>query len=340
MKKRLVYAIPVIALILFVGLQMESVFAGVCGQEEQVRLGPVPVDSSAEGVRFNYVNTSQKMANVTAMFYANNNDLLSTQTDTIEPGKGLSFSIDELNGSTSIFVIANVGFEDPIVAFEDPIVAFEVPVFLKGFEVPVFLTSIETFDDSGRTGIWGTDGTSIWGSNGTSIVTSGKPGAGKSAEMMNRTAIVFPPITVAPGENVQLAVTNASQNSDGNVYLQFVDIESGETVGDDENTFCTFEIIPGTKEFEWVCGPKAVPTGETLEIRFYNPEEALEPMTVLPIVKDFEVPVFSESFEVPVFLKGFEVPVFMPTMTLRSSDTEQVKIFSGAAGLLTPSSCK
>lgn len=250
--------------------------------------------------------------------------MLYTQTDTIEPGYGLSFSINELNGSTSVFVIADVGFENPIIGFE-------VPVFLKGFEVPVFLTSIETFDDSGRTGIWGTDGTSIWGTNGTSIVTSGKPVAGKSAEMKSRTAIVFPPVSVAPGENVQLAVTNASQNSEGNVYLQFVDIVSGETVGDDENTFCTFEIIPGTKEFEWVCGPKAVPTGETLEIRFYNPEEALAPMTVLPIVKDFEV---------PVFLKGFEVPVFMPTMTLRSSDSGQIKVFSGAAGLLTPSNCQ
>ena len=57
MKKGIVLPALTIALMLFVGLPMKSAFAGVCGQNKPVRLGPVPVDNSVAGVRFNYVNT-------------------------------------------------------------------------------------------------------------------------------------------------------------------------------------------------------------------------------------------------------------------------------------------
>ena len=324
---------------LFVGLPMKPAFSGVCGQTEQVRLGPVPVDDSVAGIRFNYINTSKKIAKVTANFYTDGNILVDTQTETIEPGKGFVFLMGG-DGDDSIFVIADVTFEVPVFAQ-----GFEVPVFMDGlasFEVPVFLTSLETYDDTGRTGIWGTDGTAIWGTdgtaiwgtNGTSINPASKPENILSVNSKSKTAIAFPPLTVGPGESVQLAVTNAADNADGKAYLQLVDMESGQSAIDDN--FC-LPVFCGKTVCNFICGPKSIPTGGKLEVEYVNNTQ--EPTTILPVVKDFEVPVFSESFEVPVFSQGFEVPVFMPTMTLRS-ETGQVKFYRGAAGKLTPSSCQ
>lgn len=310
---------------MILGLLVQPVSANTCGQNEQVRLGPVPIGDSVEGVRFNYINSSRKMANVTANFYRDGNVFLGAETVTIEPGKGFSFDyLMAGDGVDSIYVLADVGFVDPIIAFVDPIIAFEVPVFL---------TSLETYDDGGRTGIWGTNGTSIWGTNGTSVNPSRTPETTKNDRPFSKTAIAFPPLTVGPGESVQLAVTNASDNSEGKAYLQLVDMESGESAIDDD--FC-LPVFCGKTVCDYICSPKSIPTGGKLEVAYVNNTEY--PTTILPVVKDFEVPVFSESFEVPVFAKGFEVPVFMPTMTLRSA-TGQVKFYSGAADKLTPPSC-
>lgn len=307
---------------MFLGPQILIVnAANQCGQSEQVRLGPVPVDDSVEGVRFNYVNTSKKMANITVKFYNQDNELLETQTETIEPWKGLS-SLSLGGGADFLHVIADVVFEDPVVGFEDPVV---------GFEVPLFLTSLETYDDTGRTGIWGTNGTGIWGTNGTGISNP----ANNLEKKVNKTAIAFPPLTVGPGESVQLALTNASDSAGGKAYLQLLDMESGESVIDDN--FCQ-PIFCGKIVCDYICGPKSIPQGGKLEIEYVNNSQ--DATTVIPLLKDFEVPLFSESFEVPLFSESFEVPLFMPTMTLRSSDTGEVKFFSGAAGLLTPKSCQ
>jgi len=323
MNRGLLYSIFGIALFLLFGTFITAATAQECANNKQIRLGPVPLDESTAGVRFNYFNTSKKIANVTANFYLDENVLLDTQTATVEPGKGLTLvGTGEWPGASAVLVLANIGFEDPLIAFEDPLIAFEVPLFM---------TSLETFDEGGRTGIWGT--------NGTSIVKSVYPGK-NSIVGSSIAGVAFPPVTVAPGEVVQLAVTNAGEGIEGNVYLELVDTDSGNTIGDGDNIFCQ-PVFCGKTVCDWVCGPKAVPAGGKLEIEF-EADSYSGPKTVIPIVKVFEVPLFMEKIgpvEPNTSPKGFEVPLFMPTVTVRS-DSGAVKIFSEGAGQLTPPSCQ
>ena len=318
MKTKLICSIAGIALLLAMLPIVESVLAAQCGRTDQVRLGPIPLDGSAQGVRFNYVNSSNKIASVYARFYSDDNTMLDDGLFSVEPGKGLSISYDNDGqgiDKDSVYVLADVDYMDPVLGFVEPIIAFEVPVFL---------TSLETYDDQGITGIWGTNGTAIWGSNGTAI-TKATDQKNEMSQATTRAAIAFPPVTVAQGEKVQLAVTNASDTAAGRVYLRLVNMETGENAGPYTDTCERVTICK--IDCPVVC-EQPVPPGGELHVEYTNPNSA--PVTVLAI---------AEKFEVPVFLKGFEVPVFMPTMNVRSA-SGHVKFFRGAANQLASSSCQ